>query len=154
MKEKKKKFGLKELLSGLIFFLVIFAAASLTKKETKLEPEPEPEPNPKMDVTTRSIDQPGIEPAKFYLVKSKWIEDNWGYDQYLQFKDAKDDGILDQVALVALKDFFEFSPETGYPADKVFDSSSPDWEEWLRRFDLVRKEHAKKLERQRQNNPG
>ena len=101
---------------------------------------------PKMDLTTRSVGQPGIELAKFYLVKGKY----WGYDdQYVQFKDAKDDRILDQVALVRIKDFFVFNPDTGYPGDDVFDPNSSNWDEWLKKFDLVLEEHAEKLEQQR-----
>jgi hypothetical protein len=138
MKKKKKKVTL---IGWVVIIVIIHSVFLVTRtKEEKVELEP------KMDVTTRSVGQPGIEPAKFYLVKGKY----WGYDdQYVQFKDAKDDRILDQVALVRIKGFFVFNPDTGYPADKVFDSNFPDWEGWLERFDLVLEEHAKKLERRR-----
>ncbi|KPJ54822.1 hypothetical protein AMJ47_03155 [Parcubacteria bacterium DG_72] len=106
------------------------------------------------NVDTISVGQPelGIERARFYLVKNQW-----GYS-FVQFKDTGLDKKLDRVFCldnVFLNDLgFPFSPErfnpsTGFPSDKVFDPNSPDWGEWLLKFEKVLQEHEKKLKRQK-----
>lgn len=122
-KTKKNGFTLIELLLVITILLILAAVIipRFAREKTELEP--------KIDITTVSVNQPelGIESARFYLVKGPWVKEHWDYNQPVQFKDIKDDKILDQVALVNMKDFFEgLNPRTGYPADIVFDLNSPD----------------------------
>lgn len=86
----------------------------------------------------------GIEKVKFYLVRN-WL----GYG-LIQFKDSNDDRKLDKV-FYSLSDipfsFDNFDPDSGFPGKNVRISapSSPDWREWLKRFELMLKAHDKKL---------
>ena len=144
MKTKKNGFSLIELLV-VITIISILAAIFIPcfmRKRSEMEIE--------TNITTISVGQLdlGIEPAKFYLVKGEWIKNHWGYDQYIQFKDIKDDKVLDQVAYGNLKIFSEFNSDTGYSSDIVLDSNSADWDKCLKMFEQVLKAHAEKLKRQ------
>lgn len=118
-----------------------FCIQSLTKKQAKI------------NVDTIFVNQPelGIEKARFYLVKN-WL----GYG-LVQFKDTNDDKKLDKVFYSQSEIPFSpdaFNPDMGFPGKDVLvsDPNSPDWSEWLKRFDLVFKEHAEKLKRQKRFN--
>ncbi len=137
MKEEKNSFTLTDLLLVIIIILALVIIFIPTIKK-------------EMVITTMSVGQPEpeVESAKFYVVTGKWVKNHWGYG-YVQFKDIGPDEALDQVFCGdKISPFIEFDPETGYSGEFIFDPNSPDWDEWLKRFDLALEEHAKKLKRQ------
>jgi len=154
---ENEKFDRKNLIIVLIFLLVLtvfffFTSSTGNKEESTkvVETNNSEFEMPEMRVDSRAIVLPDMtEPyAKFYFVQNQW-----GYG-LVQFKDTSPNGPdkkLDKVFLskseisMGLRGGAKFDIYTGYPSDITIDPNSPDWDEWVSRFEKALQELAKRL---------